>query len=87
MINPTSSSEGKGSDCVAIGDDDDDVTSSKGSTGGDEDNLSVSDVSSEGVGGSGCDETMEELMEQMDEELGATEVSKSFEKLKVLRST
>ena len=62
------------------------LSDSNFSGGEDEDDLSMSDVGSvegEGVSGAGKDERMEEVMEAMDRELGATEVGKSFEKMKV----
>ena len=60
--------------------------------GGEEDELSDGFVSSgeedeetaaAAINENGRDEEMEEIMEQMDRELGITEVGKSFEKMKV----
>ena len=47
--------------------------------GDDEETAAAGDVGGE----NGRDGEMEEIMEQMDRELGATEVGKSFEKMKV----
>ena len=52
----------------------------------DEDELSGGFMSSgedEDINEDDRDEKMEEIMEQMDRELGVTEVGKSFEKIKV----
>ena len=48
---------------------------------GDEEIMAAAGIG--GGGESGRDEEMEEIMEQMDRELGGTEVAKSFEKMKV----
>ena len=48
---------------------------------GDEETMAAAGVA--GGGESGRDEEMKEIMEQMDRELGDTEVAKSFEKMKV----
>ena len=56
---------------------------SSGEEEGDDDGGKETAAAAGVVGGGGRDEEMEEIMEQMDRELEATEVGKSFEKMKV----
>jgi hypothetical protein len=86
---PSPPEEGKGaSDLDSEEDEDDELSggfmSSGEEEGGGEEEETMAAAAGVGGGENGRrDEEMEEIMEQMDRELGATEVAKSFEKMKV----
>ena len=77
--------EGKGASDLDSEEEGDEISggfmSSEEDDDDDEETMAAAGVG--GGGESGRDEEMEEIMEQMDKELGATEVAKSFEKMKV----
>ena len=61
-----------------LDDEEDDLSDGFVSSGEDDEEIAPA-----AAGENGRDEEMEEIMEQMDRELGVTEIGKSFEKMKV----
>ena len=78
--------EGKGASDLDSEEEGDEISGGFMSSEDEEEDDDEETMAAAGVGGggeNGRDEEMEEIMEQMDRELGGTEVAKSFEKMKV----